>query len=218
MPDDLVTITHEDLPERLQLRGKPKQKRTREAYNRILDAAIDLAYEQGLANINTNMIAERAELDIASLYRIFPNKESIFYWAADRLLSDIRRVCNEMNGDDYQHLDWRAFFATHGEKVMSIVEYQKSGAPLMPLWANFPEFQQMLNTHYAYLTHFFVGHLQRFGSEEPRERLEHLMYYLVMNSDATRDVAPSMGKEREAAFYRLDYETWMFHLERVLPG
>ncbi|RLQ21959.1 TetR family transcriptional regulator [Seongchinamella sediminis] len=209
-------IPNDSLPERVRLRSEPKQKRTQAAFDRILDAAIDLALARGLSTINTNMIAEQADLDIASLYRIFPNKEAILYWAAERWLAKIRASCVAMEEEGLLELPWREFFARHGEMIAALPESDKAYTLLMPFWASYPEFQRMLDLHYEYMTRFFVRHLRRYGAGRSEKYLAHLARYLMITSDSIRDIAPTMGSDREQAFYRLDYETWIFHLARVL--
>ena len=61
----------------LGLRRVPVQKRGRKTFEAILDAAAVCLREQGVGNLSTNMIAERAGVNIATLYSYFPNKESI---------------------------------------------------------------------------------------------------------------------------------------------
>ena len=61
----------------LALRRVPVQKRGRRTFEAILDAAAVCLREQGVGNLSTNMIAERAGVNIATLYSYFPNKESI---------------------------------------------------------------------------------------------------------------------------------------------
>lgn len=61
----------------LDLRRVPVQKRGRRTFEAILDAAAQCLQDQGVGNLSTNMIAERAGVNIATLYSYFPNKESI---------------------------------------------------------------------------------------------------------------------------------------------
>ena len=54
---------------------KPKTMTTRE---KILHATQQILVEEGVLAANTNRIAARAEVNIATLYKHFPNKQSIF--------------------------------------------------------------------------------------------------------------------------------------------
>ncbi|MFM7886673.1 MAG: TetR/AcrR family transcriptional regulator [Pseudanabaena sp.] len=56
---------------------KPRQSRSQERVNRILDVAEDLFARQGYATTTTNAIATHAEVPIGSLYQFFPDKAAI---------------------------------------------------------------------------------------------------------------------------------------------
>jgi AcrR family transcriptional regulator len=59
------------------MRRKPRQARSQERVNRILDVAEDLFASQGYATTTTNAIATQAEVPIESLYQFFPDKAAI---------------------------------------------------------------------------------------------------------------------------------------------
>lgn len=205
------------IPEHLQLRKQPKQRRSIEAFDKIMDAAIELSFETGSASVNTNAIAAKASMDVASVYRTFPNKESILYWAANRWLSKIRAICELMDTEEFNTLGWRDFIAQLGEKIISLPEFKKDSQPLRPLWTTFPEFKTLLEDHYTFLVDFYVRHFKRFGATLDDVQLGHLAYYLIVNSDTIREQAKSLSKEREQAINELDFETWIAHLSKILP-
>ncbi|QUS62562.1 TetR family transcriptional regulator (plasmid) [Synechocystis sp. PCC 7339] len=59
------------------MRRTPRQARSQERVNRILDVAEDLFARQGYAATTTNAIAAQAQVPIGSLYQFFPDKTSI---------------------------------------------------------------------------------------------------------------------------------------------
>ncbi|WP_432454971.1 MULTISPECIES: TetR/AcrR family transcriptional regulator [unclassified Agarivorans] len=85
------------VPEHLAMRKQPRQERTRRLVEHILDSTLTLIREQGMAAVNTNLIAQHAEIDIASLYRFFLNKESIFFALAHRWFDKVLVVLDETN-------------------------------------------------------------------------------------------------------------------------
>ena len=58
-------------------RRQPKQLRSRELVRAIREAGLLLLAEEGPESLNTNRIALRAGVGIASLYRYYPNKEAV---------------------------------------------------------------------------------------------------------------------------------------------
>lgn len=59
------------------MRKAPHQARARQTVDFILDAAAYILAERGLDGFTTNHIAERAGVNISSLYQYFPNKLAI---------------------------------------------------------------------------------------------------------------------------------------------
>ena len=65
----------QQVPEKL--RRTPHQTRALQTVDFILEAAAYILAEEGLGGFTTNRIAERAGVNIASLYQYFPNKSAI---------------------------------------------------------------------------------------------------------------------------------------------
>jgi AcrR family transcriptional regulator len=65
-------------------RGRPRSEKARRA---ILDAAADLLLDQGMARVSMDVVAERAGVSKATIYRWWPSKErlaldALLEWAA----------------------------------------------------------------------------------------------------------------------------------------
>ena len=71
------------------MRKMPKQKRSREMVERLLDAAAATLSERGLEDTTTNHIAEKASVSIGSLYQYFPDKEALLEALMGRISEDI---------------------------------------------------------------------------------------------------------------------------------
>jgi len=61
----------------LKPRKTPSQERAKATVDAILEAGAYILVRDGWENFTTNRVAERAGVNIASLYQYFPNKESI---------------------------------------------------------------------------------------------------------------------------------------------
>jgi AcrR family transcriptional regulator len=70
-----------------ELRKRPKQARSRNTVDVVLEAATRILEEGGLAAFNTNAVAERAGIGVASLYDYFPHKNAILIEFARREIS-----------------------------------------------------------------------------------------------------------------------------------
>ncbi len=73
------------LSRKADLRSTPQQARSRETVEHILASAADLLAEVGVDGFNTNLLAERADVRVRTVYRYFPNKLAIFRELARRL-------------------------------------------------------------------------------------------------------------------------------------
>jgi AcrR family transcriptional regulator len=62
---------------RLSPRKSPRQERSRATVEALLEATTDILIREGYAKLTTNRIADRAGVNIASLYQYFPGKEAI---------------------------------------------------------------------------------------------------------------------------------------------
>ncbi len=81
-----------DNSELSELRKIPKQKRSRERLEAILEAASEVFAEAGYEAASTEDIAERAGTSIGSLYQFFPNKEVLFNVLSQRCQERTRDV------------------------------------------------------------------------------------------------------------------------------
>jgi AcrR family transcriptional regulator len=83
-------------PFALRPRKLPAQRRSQQTFDAIVDACTQLLPILGYAGTTTNHIAERAGVNIASLYEYFPGKDAIVAQVAERL---VRRVLDRLGSE-----------------------------------------------------------------------------------------------------------------------
>ena len=91
-------------PSDLEPRRRPTAPRARRTVQRILDATAALLDEVGFDAITTNLIAERAGVNVASLYKYFPNKYAVLAALEERHMERQRGAVGAALGD---LADWR---------------------------------------------------------------------------------------------------------------
>lgn len=74
----------QDLEKPAGMRRQPRQARSQERVNHILDVAEQLFVELGYEQTTTRAIAARAAVPVGSLYQFFPDKEAIVKALANR--------------------------------------------------------------------------------------------------------------------------------------
>lgn len=74
------------------LRRQPKQQRSQQRVERILNAAAEVFDEVGYEAATTHAIAARAETAIGSLYQFFPDKLAIFHALEERHMEQVKAL------------------------------------------------------------------------------------------------------------------------------
>lgn len=74
------------------LRRQPKQKRSQQRVERILEAAAEVFAEMGYEAATTHAIASRAKTAIGSLYQFFPDKLAIFHALEERHMEQVTAI------------------------------------------------------------------------------------------------------------------------------
>jgi AcrR family transcriptional regulator len=78
---------------------RPSQARSRQTVDALVDACTWLLPRRGYIKTTTNHIAERAGVNIASLYEYFPGKDAIIAQVAERLVERVlARLQQELPG------------------------------------------------------------------------------------------------------------------------
>jgi AcrR family transcriptional regulator len=85
--------------ERALTRREPKQRRSRETVQAVLEAVQRVLKRHGVEAITTNRIAEAAGVSIGSLYQYFPDKRAIFATLYDRHVDEVRNVIERTMAD-----------------------------------------------------------------------------------------------------------------------
>ena len=69
---------------------RPRQERSRQRVETILDVALDMVVEQGAEALAMREVARRADVQISSIYQYFPSKAHIIRELAKRNLAKVR--------------------------------------------------------------------------------------------------------------------------------
>ncbi len=73
-------------------RKEPRQARSQQMVDLILEATARVLAKNGYARTNTNLIAERAGVSVGSVYQYFPNKDSLIVAVHERHARQMVRV------------------------------------------------------------------------------------------------------------------------------
>jgi AcrR family transcriptional regulator len=206
------------VPVHLQLRKQPKQKRTQALIEHIKFCTETLVQELGYQAVNTNAIAQLANINVKSLYEFFPNKESILYHIADQWLLSLRKLCVEYESEKYMALDWRSYFFQLHNACRADGNYEKNYNSLQGLWDLMPEFIALDEFHRRFLIDFHIRQFRRFGAHQPDEVLTTLCHFLMGIEDGLGLILAHVSEEQASQLSQLHFDTICFHLDKILEN
>lgn len=168
-------------------RKQPRQARSRERVERIVQATRTLLERDGLQRLTTNHIAREAGVDIATLYQFFSGKEAILYTLAERWIKGVHAV-----------------YARHQERILAgqplVVSLREIRAELEALpdnawnWQHLagpmaivPALIELEREHESVTTAFWAAMLRWYGAQGDDDRLLALarMAYVQIDSALT---------------------------------
>lgn len=74
------------------IRARPRQKRSKERVQKILDTAAELIVRHGRANVSALMVAEAASLPVSSIYQYFANMDGVAAALVERAIAHVDAV------------------------------------------------------------------------------------------------------------------------------
>jgi AcrR family transcriptional regulator len=185
-------------PPDLRPKKLPSQRRSQATFDALVEACAWLLARRGYAGTTTNHIAERAGVNIASLYEYFPGKDAIVAQVAERLVERVlarlaQGAAPVMAGGEDQvvrlWIEWIHDVVFQEKELVAVflqqVPYAGQLAPIQATGARLLEFSQQVRWHAG-------GFLRR---ELPDPAL-HLLINLVTSTimqcvlDPPPDVTP----------------------------
>ena len=111
---------------KINRRRQPTQLRSKIRVERILLAASTLLTKNSVDKLTTRRIAELADVNIATLYQFFPNKEAIIFALYKKWLDETDIVLEQATDNQVKGYSWNIFFgklfdnlaSTHTEVIV----------------------------------------------------------------------------------------------------
>lgn len=178
---------------------KPRQKRARKTRQKILDATLELLEESGIEKISTNLIARQAGVNIASLYKYFPDKYAILHELAQAFgqrQADL--ICAFLKGANLQS----SIKNVCDGLVDAVIEGTRGGKALVQLQRSLIASPELLEAYRA--TNHEIGQaltpfLRQWGIELQGRALEMTMLCIGETFSALQDLALSRDANYDQA-------------------
>lgn len=184
----------------IEPRREPRQNRAKRTVERILATTAALLDEVGFDRLTTNLVAERAGVNIASLYSYFPNKYSLLHSLALRLAErqneDIDRYIARLPAN----LSWQQ--ASDGiVDAMLAASLREPGFPaLQHALMAVPDLREAYRRSNETLIDAMGRFLRRYGVELPREQIATVQMSLGETAAILFDLAVSRGPKIDHRF------------------
>jgi AcrR family transcriptional regulator len=173
-------------------RVRPIQDRAKHTVDLILDTASTLLEEIGIDAFNTNLLAERAQVAVRSVYRYYPNKLAVIVGLAERQADEWQAKLDElivgMQDPEQSALDvW-------DQVLDAYVEYLEAGkgwSAIRRAMQSMPQLRQVNGSENDALSRAISLNLQACGATQPLPHLRLVGRLLLETSDAAIDDALS---------------------------
>jgi AcrR family transcriptional regulator len=155
----------------LEPRKQPRQRRSTQVVDRILDAALNLTREKGTTGPTTLEIATRAGLSVGSVYQYYPNKQAILFDLARRWLSTFPAII-EARRDAAMPGDGTAFRRHLRAYLDDIAKLYLDNAGLLPVLDAMmldPDLKPIATEYDERIVALYAGWLQRAEPRIPHE-------------------------------------------------
>lgn len=113
------------------LRRVPTQARSRQRFERMLDAAEHEFADVGFEAATMQAIAARAETSIGSLYQFFPNKQVLYDAISERYLSRVREMLDLLLSPELLARPWTEVLDT---AVDAIWAFDRDAPAVRAVW------------------------------------------------------------------------------------
>lgn len=198
-------------------RHPPRQARSRERVDRILQATRTLLERDGLPRLTTNHIAREAGVDIASLYQYFSGKEAVLYTLAETWVQQVQAV-----------------YARHQARILEgqplVVSLRDILADLNALpdndwnWrhlagpmAMLPRLRALEDEHEGVTTAFWTAVLRWYGGKGDDARLQTLARMAYVQIDSAFTLAARLPPAQGALVRRWQRRQSIALLRECLP-
>jgi AcrR family transcriptional regulator len=162
------------------MRRQPRQARSKERVDRVLDVAEEMFISDGYDATTTNTIAARAKVPIGSLYQFFPDKGAIVEALTIRYMDLLHQRFTELYANKKTNLS----LASYVERTIETVErffsdYPGYHAIYMQIQETMPEIEAIEKAADARLVKTFAAFLSQSYSGLERADYEAIAFVLV---------------------------------------
>jgi AcrR family transcriptional regulator len=171
---------------------RPVQQRAKDTVEQILDNAAALLDEVGVDAFNTNLLAERANVAVRSVYRYYPNKLAVIVGLAERQAREWQglfvQLLEPMADPSQDAFDaWNSVL----DGYVSYIEGRQGRSAIHRAMQALPQLAEVNRRDNDALSDAIAAALKARGLSQPRARLRLISRVLLDTQDVAVDEALS---------------------------
>ncbi len=191
----------------LEPRRRPAGPRARKTVERILASTAGLLDEVGFDELTTNLIAQRADVNVASLYKYFPNKYAVLTALAEKMRDEQLELLSERLRPQG---DWRGELEALLDSYVELFLSRPGFAELAVVLSSSPSLRGVDEASLAAEARVIAERVVAYGIEGTRADREAIARVML---EAARGVLPLVRRAAPAGRRRL-----MRELRRMLEA
>lgn len=170
---------------RISPRKEPMQKRSIELRDAILKAATYVLKKEGPLGFTTNKVADRAGVNIASLYAYYPNKESILFHLVEiewsTTFKTVFPILEDTSKTSRERLELfiEKFYETEADESALNQAVGMAGMII----ENTKEYQQLVNQTESAFTKFLSGALKNASKADLKKKADFILHTISSFSE-----------------------------------
>lgn len=181
----------------LQQRKIPSQKRAEATLNHILLTSAMLLEEVGIDGFNTNLLAERADLRVATIYRYYPNKHSIVGALVEQLTNQLLESMEGIKDLADQDQDWRVVVNNVIDSYIATAQKQPGFVAIRRALLAIPQLRTFERTLVKKVSALMVTALKQRGVQVAENQLFSMAGVFMMTGSNIYEFASARGKKNK---------------------
>lgn len=173
----------------LKPRKKPEQKRAEKTVALILDTSAQLLEEVGFDKFNTNLLAEHADMRVATIYRYFPNKLAILTALIKNWIAVLMRTPKGFIDLADPEKDWRKTINAIIDNYIDEAKNHLGFIAIRRAMQSAPELREIELDYYKDLSKITAKALQARGVDKDFDYLVNFCMTYFSASSAAIDLA-----------------------------
>ncbi|AZP11316.1 TetR/AcrR family transcriptional regulator [Undibacterium parvum] len=196
---------------------EPRQARSRQMVERLLNATLVLLERTGIAELSTNHIAQEAGVDIASLYRYFGSKEAILCVLTNNWIAKVQAVYARYADLNNLDLPFVALLRQVNAELSAIPDTEWGYRLLASLMESLPCLRELEKAHELVTARFWTQVFRHYGARWDDEKLLTFARMFYVEVDTALSLAGRLPPQQARHVLRWQRSQAIHLLRLCLP-